>query len=293
MMTKETTMTMAQRREAFMASKKTNEPTPAPQDPLIAQFRRYQGVMADTAAAIPKLLREQRDLGLELGRAEISSSNIQAPKQRLETVTAGLASAARQRASASESLLAMGDELRAARAAAAGALQQIAQSTISDFGMRWDRAVAEISKLHSEAAMLTRIFGTYVQAIPPYVAGLSPDGTRMLVAFAGEVEAVTLPPQVSAITARIEQIDSGLGLCAAVAQSVELNQSHLALSRIRQGLPAQMTGVYEVTRPFHFLGANFSEGMLIDRSLMLDGMIYRYFIGRTLRPLGGPAVAVA
>jgi hypothetical protein len=280
------------RRENFMPARtKSNEPAPAPQDPLVGRFELLQGVMIDTGASIPRLLAEQRDLGQELGRCEITGENIEATKARLDSINSALASAARQRSSASEGLLAMNNELRAARAAATQSLQQVAQLVISDFGMRWDSAVAALAKLHAEASALSRI-GIPVQPSPPYVAGLSPDGSRWLVNFIGQVvEDVPLPEQVTQYVTRIGQIDSALALCAAVVQSVELNESHLALSRIRQGLPAQMTGTFEVLRPFDFCGSNFAVGSLVSRHLLLDGVLYRYWLAKCVQPLAGAALA--
>jgi hypothetical protein len=174
---------------------------------VIARFQRYQGVLVDTGVAIPRLLSEQRSLRAQVGRVEVErgdASELQQLRERLDTVGNALASAASQRASASESLLSLGDELRQTRRAAEAAMAGISQSVISDFQMRWARAMAELPALHSEAAQFGRILGRDVKAQAPYVATVGvADGGKLQVAYAGQIEDVPLPQEVAAITAHL------------------------------------------------------------------------------------------
>jgi hypothetical protein len=52
-----------------------------------------------------------------------------------------------------------------------------------------------------------------------------------------------------------------------------------------------MQGTFEVMRDFDYLGTRFTRGMLIDRSVLPDGALYRFQVGRDLRVLEDSAVA--
>jgi hypothetical protein len=273
-----------------MKKNNANEPTPA--DPVIAQFRRYQAVLADTAVAIPKLLDEQRQLRAELGRSEIAGGDVEAARERLDAIAAALASAARQRSAACDGLLAQADQLRAARTTAAEAVQQISRATIADFARRWAHAVGELSRLHSEAALLSQALHATVPTPPPYVAALSLDGTRMQVTFSGNVlTGVSLPPELSAISERVDTVDSALALVAAVAQSRELDQRFITLQRARSGNMPTMTGTFLVVGAFELLGAHFEPGQLVSVDVMGAGLLHRFWTGRQVTPMEGAAVA--
>lgn len=266
--------------------KKNNHETTAG-DPAMAQFRRYQAALVDTGVRIPQLLQEQRSLRAELGQSEISGADVQEMKERLDAIAAGLESAGRQRGAASDGLLFLADGLREARAIAAQELAGVAQSTVGDFQVRWARAVAELSRLHAEAAMLSRALRTNVPTAPPYIASLSADGTRMQVVFSGHIEtdAVHLPPQVAAITERIDQFDDAASLCAAVAQAREWDARYVAMQRTRSGSMPVMTGTYVVNKRFTHLGGEFQPGDLVDQSLMGAGVLHRRWQARELLPL--------
>jgi hypothetical protein len=134
------------------ATKTKTEAAPAD---VIGQFRQYQAVLSDSAVAIPKLLKQQRQLREELGRSEITGNDVQKTKERLDTIIGALASAARQRAAASDGLLALADELRQSRAAVSQELAQITQAVTNDFAMRWAQACAELGQLVAEAGALS------------------------------------------------------------------------------------------------------------------------------------------
>jgi hypothetical protein len=261
-------------------------------DPLLARFAQYSQVLASTGVSIPKLLFERRELQSRLGSAEIEGgSDITTLRERADTLTAALVSAGRQRASACESLLSMADELRQSRAAEASQLSAIAQATLANFEMRWAHAVAELSRLHNEGALLGRLLRTSVPLPPPYIAAMSLDGKPQVV-FAGHAEddAVSLPQEVQEVSAKLQVLDDALALVASVAQSLELNERYIALQRARNATPI-LSGVYVVSREFTHIGTRFEPGMLINQDIMPPGLISRYLTGRHLTPLEGARVA--
>jgi hypothetical protein len=267
----------------------------APPD-VITRFQRFQAVLTDTGLSIPRLLSERLSLRTQVGRVEVErgdASELQQLRERLDTVGNALASAARQRSAASESLLSLSGEIREARRAAEAAMAGISQAVISDFQMRWAHAVGELSRLHGEASALSRILRRSVPSPPPYCATVSVDGGRNVVAFCGlVVEDVALPPEVSAITARLDAFDSALAACAAVAQGEELTRRYYALARVRQEIQSA-TGLFRVIKPFASLGSEFPMGVLIDASVLPMGLIHRFWLGRHLMPLESSAVVAA
>jgi hypothetical protein len=268
----------------------------APPD-VLTRFQRFQGVLTDTGSSIPRLLSEQQQLRAQVGRVEVErgdASELQQLRERLDTVGNALASAGRQRSAGCEGLLSISGELREARRAAEVALQQVAQAVINDFGVRWNRVIAELSALHSEAAALTRILRRNVAAVPPYCATVSVDGGRNVVAFSGQiVEDLPLPERVTAITAHLDRLDSALAAVAAVAQAHELDQRFIALQRVRSASMPMTSALYRVIRRFDCLGSQFEVGALINTDILGPGLLNRFWLGKQIVPVVEGASATA
>jgi hypothetical protein len=186
----------------------------------------------------------------------------------------------------------MGDELRQGRASAAQELAAVAQATVADFQMRWARACAQLGALVAEAGVLGAALRTQVRTPAPYSPALSPDGLSMRVVFSGSIQpdSVSLPPEVTGIIARLDQLDDAMALIAGLGQAAELTQRHRALCQQRR-VPSRMEGLYEVVRNFSYLGTEFARGMLVDRSVLPDGALYRFQLGRDLRVVEDAAQA--
>jgi hypothetical protein len=107
-----------------------------------------------------------------------------------------------------------------------------------------------------------------------------------------QVDGVALPPEVAQITRTIDAVDAALALVAGLGQSVELTARHNALCRQRR-TEARLQGTFEVVRDFDYRGTRFTRGMLIDRSVLPDGSLYRFLIGRDLRVLEDSATVAA
>jgi hypothetical protein len=277
-----------------MASSKTKTNAPVEDAPsgAMGRFRQCAEVLSSTGTAIPQALEAERRLRAELGRAEIDGGDADELRRRLDVTTREREAHARRRASAAEALLALGDELRQSRAAAAGELAAVAKAAADDFQMRWSKACGELGALHSEALALAQALRTSVPTRPPYFAALSADGTKMQVTYSGslQVDNVELPREISGITGRLDQIDAALALCAAAAQAKEWDSRYVALARQRGGMPVT-SGLFRVIRGFSFLGVEFPVGTLVNGDVMGSGLIDRYWKGRQLQPLESAAAA--
>jgi hypothetical protein len=92
--------------------------------------------------------------------------------------------------------------------------------------------------------------------------------------------------------ALLDKLAAAAGLIAALVQARDLDSRHLALSRVRPGMRAEMAGVYLVVKAFRIFESNYAPGQLVDRSVMGgDGMVYRYWIARSLQALEGAIAA--
>jgi hypothetical protein len=261
----------------------------------MVRFQRFAEVLAATGSSIPKLLGEQRQLRQELGGAELTGTDVQATKERLDAVSNALASAARQRVAASEGLLGMAGDLRAARASAAGELAAVARSALADFNAKWNRCCAELGRLVAEAGVLGAALRTQVATPPPYTAALSADGMRIQIIFAGPLEAdnVGLPPEVAGITSRLDAADSALALVGAVGQTREWDQRYIALQRTRSAAMPVMSGIYTVVRAFDHLGTRYEVGQLVSTDIMSHGTLHRRWLARELRAVEDSATVAA
>jgi hypothetical protein len=128
----------------------------------------------------------------------------------------------------------------------------------------------------------------------PYLACTNPihGGPELRpVTLAEPIQQAALAPGLIAVTGVFDRLDAAGNLTSGIQQAVTLNAQHQALSRIRAGQPIEMTGTFVVVRAFHALGTDFPVGALVDRTVMSDGLLFRYWRGRDLQPLETAAVA--
>jgi hypothetical protein len=104
--------------------------------------------------------------------------------------------------------------------------------------------------------------------------------------------AVALPAPVAAVIRILDRLEQARILSGAIRQSVEWTQTYFALSRER-GFRSEMGGLFSVTRPFDAVGTHFERGMLLDRSVLTEGMLERHWKGRSLQPVAGDAMIAA
>jgi hypothetical protein len=264
-------------------------------DGVLARYDRLATALTATARSIPESLASERELSSKLGAAEIAGDGADVLRARLTTVTEDRVSAARRRQSASEGLLQMDGELAKARELMGRAQSEFAATMVAEFQTRWSRACRELAILQAESQQLAAALRTQVTCPPPYTVSRSAATERVEVRLITSAEPVpvSLPPAVATVSTTLDRLGAAAGLIAALKQAADLNERHHALARIRAGFQVEMGGLYEVVRGFHALGSDFAPGALVDRSILCDGMLHRYFLGRAIRPLEGPAVAAA
>jgi hypothetical protein len=257
---------------------------------VLAKHDRFAAALAETGGTISGALASERQLSTRLGAAELAGSDdVPALRAQLSAVAAQREAAIRGRHAATQGLADLGEDLRRARAAVEQARARYAASVVSEFHARWSRCSAELVRLHAEGVELSRVLRFTVACAPPYCAAINVVSQRAEVRLIASPEpvAVDLPPGLQALAAIIGRLDAADGVGAGVRQAAELNVRHHALSRLRAGQQIEMTGVFVVTKPFSILGSTFEVGALLDRSILPDGLLHRFWIGRHIRPLEG------
>jgi hypothetical protein len=263
---------------------------------LLARHAKLAGVLVATGTSIPKLLGEERRLSAALGNAEIESSGVDKVSGQLASVRQNREADARRRASATESLLESETDLTRARERVSGAQNEFASTMVEDFNRRWQEACRALAVLRSEAVQLSAALRTTVLTPAPYVVSVNAiNGAAELrpIALAEPIPPVALTPALVTVGTILDRLDSAHGLIGSLKQAADLNCKHHAVARVRAGMQAELRGIYEVARAFHVLGSDFAVGALLDRSLLPDGLLHRYWLGRAIRPVEGAAVAVA
>jgi hypothetical protein len=188
----------------------------------------------------------------------------------------------------------MAAEVAKVRDAVGRAQAEFGAMVMQEFASRWEQACRTLAALRFEAQAISKVLGTSISCAPPYKASINPvHGNPEVrpIALAEPMEALTLPPALVKIGNVLDRLHSAAGLVGALAQSVQLNAQHHALARLRAGQQIEMVGMYEVAKPFSILGSDFAVGTLIDRSVMSDGLLYRNWLARNIRPLNQPGSA--
>jgi hypothetical protein len=270
--------------EALSAAEKT-----------LAKHDRLTAALTESGRSIPQALALENQLYSQLGAAEVAGDDVDGLRAQLAAANDRRAAAGRQRASAAESLLEMENELRGVRAAIEQARAQYASVVASEFQARWSRCCAELIRLHGEARELSRVLSSTITPAAPYCAAVNVVTQRPEVQLLAPVEPVPveLPPGMQTLSRTIERLDAAMAVGAGVRQARELTERHFSLMRSR-GLPAQLTGTFEVTRAFDHLGTDYPVGTLISRDLLGDGPLSRFWTAKLIRPLnqpGSPAAA--
>jgi hypothetical protein len=260
---------------------------------VLGRYDRLSAALTETGRSIPGALAEERELSSKLGAAEIAGDGADVLRAQLTTVTEDRVSAARRRQSACEGLLQMDGELVKAREAMSRARSEFAASMVAEFHARWNQACRELAVLQAEAQELAAALRTQVTCPPPYTVSRSAATERVELRLMASAEsvAVSLPPALVTVGGTLDRMDSAAGMIAGLKQAVDLTEKHRALARIRIGLPGELLGTYEVVKPFNYLGTEFRQGALINRDVLTDGCLYRFWLGRNLRSLDGPARA--
>lgn len=269
-------------------------PELAAAEATLGRHDKLAAVLAETSSNIPQSLAEEQRLYRELGSAEISGDGVERLRTGLTAAQDRRAADVRRRQAASDGLLALADELRAARQAVEQTRSELAKEALRDFAARWEEACLKLSELRAEAGVLSGALRITVATPPPYMASIGVvSGNPEVRPVSGPIPSVTLPPALAGVGAVVDRLDAAGGLLAAIAQAKDLTSRHIALSRTRAGMTPTMPGVYSVLRGFDYCGSHFKAGLLVSRDLIPDGVLYRLQLGRTVALVDAGAMAAA
>jgi hypothetical protein len=261
---------------------------------VLLKAERLVGALRETGSAIPALLVEERRLDHELGVSEIEGGDITQLRARLDAVAAERAAAGRRRSSAGEGLLQLDRELSEARQTLDRARGLYGASVVEEFSVRWRRACDVLAGLRAEAESLSRALGQNVLTPPPYTARVNPvsNAPEVQTVASGPIQPPPLPETLSIISGVMDRIDAARSLAAAVHQSRQLTARYFVTARER-GAKGELSGLFSVTKPFDALGTHFEPGMLLDRGVLSEGSLERYWKGRCIQPVAGDAMIAA
>jgi hypothetical protein len=261
---------------------------------VLLKAEKLAEALRTTGSAIPALLLQEREVSRKLGVCEIEGGDITQLRARLDAVSAERSAAARKRSSASEALLMLDRELGEVRTELDRARQLYGEGIAAEFGRRWQAACSLLAALRSEAESLGKALGRGVLTPPPYMARVNPitDAPEVQVVASGPIQPPPLPEAVRVAAGIMDRIDAARGLAAAVHQSRQLTAHYFALSRER-GLKSELGGLFETVREFEWLGSKFPAGALLDRTILAEGMLHRFWQGKTIRPVSEGRAAVA
>jgi hypothetical protein len=191
-------------------------------------------------------------------------------------------------------LLALDRELDEVRTLLSRARQLYGESIVQEFSARWSQACNLLAELRCEAESLGRALGRGVLTPPPYLAKVNPitNAPEVQVVASGPIQPPALPEPVLVVSGLMDRIDAMRGLAGAVHQSQQLTAHYFATARER-GLKSEMSGLFETVREFQWLGTTFAPGALVDRTILSEGMLHRFWQGKTVRPVSEGRAAFA
>jgi hypothetical protein len=262
---------------------------------VLLRAERLAEALRATGTAIPALLAEERRLSGELGALEIEGGDISELRARLDAVAAERAAAGRQRSSAAEGLRHMDGQLAEARQILSRARGLYGTGIMREFAQRWQAKCNELAALRAEAEGLSKALGVSVPCPAPYAPQLNriTDAPELrALAASGPVTTPPLPEALAVVAGIADRLDSANALCTGVRQSAELTAHYFATARER-GLKSELGGVFTVIKPFDALGTHFEPGMLLDRGVLSEGSLERYWKGRCLQPVAEGAMIAA
>jgi hypothetical protein len=258
---------------------------------LLTRFGKLSDILTETGKLIPATLAEEQALGRQLGLNDTATA-----RAELQAATSRRTTAARQRAAALEQLLVIEGELVEASTSLGRVRHEYGEGIVREFSQRWAAQCRGLALLRSEAIALGAALNVAVACPPPYRAQPDPlylhEARLKAVEPQEPVAPPQLPPAVVALGDLARKLDSARGVCASVKQAVELTKRYFVMARDR-GTRSEMGGLFEVVKPFVILGSAFERGQLVDRTVMPDGLLERFWVGKHLQPAGIGAVVSA
>ena len=259
----------------------------------LARCGKLADTLAETVDTVSKALAQERQSEIDLGVTEISGGDVGSIRTELTATRDRRESAARRRRAAITGLLELEGELAVARAGVDAAKTEYADDVLANFHSRWKTACHVLATLHAEATLLSTALHTTVTCPPPYTVSMNIVRDCPELRFAGvPVPPLPLPGELALLTNTLDRLTSAGRLIGAIQAAAQMDERHHALSRVRTGMQDQMLGVFLVIKPFSYFDFEFELGMLVDRSLLNDGLLHRLLLGKNVR-IADPTAAVA
>jgi hypothetical protein len=265
-------------------------------DVVLSRHDKMFEVLRTTHQSIPEALKSERELGAQLGLAEVAGGgDTSILRRKLTDMRGQRETDIRRRQSATQSLLDLEADLSAARERVNVARTAYASTVITEFNGRYSDALAVIARLQEEGRSLGMALRTFVHlptvpTKPPAVPAPSFDQI-----IAGFREVLRPPDGVERIGATLDRLDSSLALAGGIRQAGERDRTHARLAEVRVGMVAEQTGVFRAVQPFVCPsdGLRFEVGSLLDRSLIGPGALHRLLTARFLRPVDRSGASAA
>jgi hypothetical protein len=251
---------------------------------VLVEFDQIRTILSATHAEIPALLLREHELAHAWSSKDDELTRTQAEENhRLKQA------AIRRRASSIERIVALEPRLRAERERVAGALDQYAETAITEFSRRYSAVIGQLQSLWEEGRLLAAKVGQDVDMPLPVTMVPGFDGTARPQPVRADV-APQIDPQIVELAGKVNEVDAALRLIASIRHSRRLDADEFELARSR-GLPTEIAGTFVVTKPFTCTldGEQYVVGDLISSDLVGLGHMQRSVRGKGfVRPASLP-----
>jgi hypothetical protein len=257
---------------------------------VLAHAEHFGRALTETGKSLPACLAQQRELNAELRRVELAGGDDSQVRGQLDQLAGKAAFERRRRTAASEALMRQEGELIAVRNKVDEARKLFAAAVAAEFVERWNATLRAQEAMRAEAAEYSKAFGTTFSCPLPYEARTNQITGKPELHLVDQPSgpAVALPPPVAAIIRILDRLDSASALSQGIRAGFGWTKNYFELARER-GFRTEMSGLFEVAKPFDSLGTHFERGMLIDRGVLGEGLTERFWRGRELQPVVGDA----
>jgi hypothetical protein len=257
---------------------------------VLVRAEHFGRALAETGKSLPACLSQQRELNAELRRVELAGGDDSQVRGQLDQLASKTAFERRRRTAASEALARQEGELLAVRNKVDEARKLFGAAVAAEFLEKWNATLRAQEALRAEAAAYSKAFGTTFSCPLPYEARTNriTGKPELYLVDQPSEPAIALPAPVAAIIRILDRLDSTSALSQGIRAGIGWTKNYFELARER-GFRTEMSGLFEVAKPFDSLGTHFERGMLIDRGVLGEGLTERFWRGRELQPVPGDA----
>jgi hypothetical protein len=257
-------------------------------------FAKLANVLAETSNSIPADLAAEATAYAELGNAEVGGGDAAPLRAKLDAIRARKETSVRRRAAAGEGLVQLRDDLSRVRRAADERRGALAGDAVGELQREWAVTAGKLAEIYARAQLFQHIMHVSpslplpFRAVSDLVSGLP----KLQFTTAADMPAVTLPPELQALTDLIAQLDAAANVAGAIHASRDADSRHRRLC-VERRTSADMPGLYRVLKAFDHWGAKIGPGMLVDASLVPISFLYRLQTSRFISAVDRPAAIAA